>query len=120
MRCVLLLTVASAVTVGLAGCAGQTPYCGPPGMVGTCADAPETCASCSPGGCVDSGAVVCDPATGRACGRCARCGLGSRLGNRRWRDPFNPGPPAGAITYPYYTNRGPRDFLASSPSSVGP
>ena len=31
-----------------------------------------------------------------------------------------PGPPAGAVTYPYYTVRGPRDFLARNPASIGP
>ena len=30
------------------------------------------------------------------------------------------GPPTGAVGYPYYTNRGPRDFLAENPPSVGP
>jgi hypothetical protein len=30
------------------------------------------------------------------------------------------GPPVGAITYPYYTVRGPRDFLAKNPPSIGP
>ena len=30
------------------------------------------------------------------------------------------GPPTGAVTYPYYTNRGPRDFLADDPPSIGP
>jgi hypothetical protein len=35
-------------------------------------------------------------------------------------DVFAPGPPTGAITYPYYTVRGPRDFLASDPRPVGP
>jgi len=29
-------------------------------------------------------------------------------------------PPYGAITYPYYTLRGPRDFLERSPSPIGP
>jgi hypothetical protein len=33
---------------------------------------------------------------------------------------FTPGPPSGAITYPYYTTRGPRDFLAENPRSIGP
>jgi hypothetical protein len=31
-----------------------------------------------------------------------------------------PGPPVGAVTYPYYTVRGPRDFLAKNPPSIGP
>lgn len=29
------------------------------------------------------------------------------------------GPPVGAFAYPYYTVRGPRDFLASDPPSIG-
>lgn len=33
---------------------------------------------------------------------------------------FAAGPPTGAVTYPYYTNRGPRDFLAKNPRSIGP
>jgi hypothetical protein len=30
------------------------------------------------------------------------------------------GPPVGMVTYPYYTVRGPRDFLARNPPSIGP
>ena len=30
------------------------------------------------------------------------------------------GPPVGTVTYPYYTVRGPRDFLANDPPSIGP
>ena len=30
------------------------------------------------------------------------------------------GPPSGSTTYPYYTTRGPRDFLARNPQSIGP
>jgi hypothetical protein len=33
---------------------------------------------------------------------------------------FAAGPPTGGVTYPYYTNRGPRDFLAKNPRSIGP
>jgi hypothetical protein len=33
---------------------------------------------------------------------------------------FAAGPPTGGVTYPYYTNRGPRDFLARNPRSIGP
>lgn len=32
----------------------------------------------------------------------------------------NPGPPVGAVAYPYYTLHGPRDFLARNPRSIGP
>lgn len=31
-----------------------------------------------------------------------------------------PGPPTGQVAYPYYTTRGPRDFLASNPPDIGP
>jgi hypothetical protein len=30
------------------------------------------------------------------------------------------GPPAPTVTYPYYTTRGPRDFLAAHPTPIGP
>jgi hypothetical protein len=30
------------------------------------------------------------------------------------------GPPTGTVAYPYYTTRGPRDFLAKCPPSIGP
>ncbi|MGD9720413.1 MAG: hypothetical protein AB7O59_06725 [Pirellulales bacterium] len=33
---------------------------------------------------------------------------------------FAAGPPSGGVTYPYYTNRGPRDFLARNPRDIGP
>ena len=33
---------------------------------------------------------------------------------------FNPGPPTGQVAYPYYTVRGPRDYLRDNPPSIGP
>ena len=33
---------------------------------------------------------------------------------------FNAGPPVGQVAYPYYTTRGPRDFLMCNPPSIGP
>jgi hypothetical protein len=33
---------------------------------------------------------------------------------------FAPGPPVGQTAYPYYTTRGPRDFLLKNPPSIGP
>lgn len=29
------------------------------------------------------------------------------------------GPPSGAVAYPYYTHRGPRDFLLDNPPTIG-
>jgi hypothetical protein len=34
--------------------------------------------------------------------------------------PATPGPPTAEVTYPYYTLRGPRDFLDSNPRGLGP
>ena len=39
----------------------------------------------------------------------------SALNNR----PFTPGPPTAHVGYPYYTVRGPRDFLMDNPPSIG-
>ncbi len=33
---------------------------------------------------------------------------------------FTPGPPVAQAAYPYYTLRGPRDFLLDNPPSIGP
>ena len=55
-----------------------------------------------------------------ACGQrgCRDCGpMASR---RAARNAYYPGEPTGTVAYPYYTNRGPRDFLARDPGSIGP
>lgn len=53
-------------------------------------------------------------------GRCPGQGIGDP--SRRYVDPSNcyNGPPSAAVAYPYYTLHGPRDFLSSSPPSIGP
>ncbi len=33
---------------------------------------------------------------------------------------YNPGPLSPTVTYPYYTTRGPRDFLMANPPTIGP
>jgi len=33
--------------------------------------------------------------------------------------PFTPGPPTGQVGYPYYSVRGPRDFLLDNPPTIG-
>ena len=50
---------------------------------------------------------------------CRRCGT-ARRGGCDCEEAFDPGPPTGAVTYPYYTVRGPRDFLAQYPRPIGP
>ena len=58
---------------------------------------------------------------GHGCGLCGQGGGGGDPGP----GPGGPmmqdaGPPTGAVAYPYYTTRGPRDFLAKQPPSIGP
>jgi len=76
---------------------------------------------------------ACDPCDScvQPCSRQARCwpprdpcsGRASR-DPCRGRDPngaMQPQqPPVAAVTYPYYTLRGPRDFLQREPSPIGP
>ena len=45
--------------------------------------------------------------------------LGHRAVKELNSQPFTPGPPTGQVAYPYYTVRGPRDFLQSDPPSIG-
>ena len=52
----------------------------------------------------------------RGCVAAACAVVGAGVEMRR----STPGPATGTITYPYYTNRGPRDFLAKNPPSIGP
>ena len=46
---------------------------------------------------------------------------GAHLSHSQYRnDPqVGSGAPTGQTAYPYYTNRGPRDFFASNPPSIG-
>ncbi len=52
-------------------------------------------------------------------------GTAGRVAGAHGHDPnprqFNgdSGPPTGAVAYPYYTTRGPRDFLSANPPSIG-
>ncbi len=78
-------------------CQGQIP--------GHCADC-EHCSKC--GGYCGCG----QPAPG-----CPICCCGAS-GDQNYN--FQPGPPVAQTAYPYYTLRGPRDFLLANPPSIGP
>ena len=102
---------------GLTGCAHHQGCCAPSDC--NVADVlPDACADCA------ETYDACDPANAcRACDESPAPDLGGRLRSRllRRRDRTGtPGPAVGAITYPYYTLRGPRDFLARSPRPIGP
>ena len=45
--------------------------------------------------------------------------LGHRASHAITSQPFTPGPPTGQVAYPYYTVRGPRDFLQNDPPTIG-
>jgi hypothetical protein len=51
------------------------------------------------------------------CQCCPFCGCGPS-GDHIYN--FNPGPPVAQTAYPYYTLRGPRDFLLDNPPTIGP
>lgn len=60
---------------------------------------------------------------GDSCSGCAGClGHGGRRGGGPDASQMveNSGPATGAVTYPYYTIRGPRDFLDRDPQPIGP
>jgi hypothetical protein len=48
------------------------------------------------------------------------CGCGPHSGGYPANYNFSPGPPVGQTAYPYYTTRGPRDFLQNNPPTIGP
>jgi len=57
----------------------------------------------------------CCAACGRPAPSCCCC---ANSGDQNYN--FNPGPPVAQTAYPYYTVRGPRDFLLDNPPNLGP
>jgi hypothetical protein len=57
---------------------------------------------------------------GAGCAMCAAGGLCPNSGGYPEYPAFSGGPPTGQVAYPYYTVRGPRDYLACKPGSIGP
>ncbi len=114
MKRAIYSLLTACLLIGLTGCVtrhGRRPLeC----MGGSCAQAPENCLSCDQQCREDPGTVgYFNPRGGRGFrGRDCRGDC--------CEDYVNPGPPSGTIAYPYYTIRGPRDFLANNPPSIGP
>lgn len=82
-------------------CQGQIPgHCAQPGPHCPCCGHGYCCSCCGP------------PAPG--C-QCCCCGAS---GDQNYN--FTPGPPVAQTAYPYYTLRGPRDFLLNNPPPIGP
>lgn len=90
----------------------------------------DTCCGDGCCGTCNEGCCGSDCYCGDDCGagKCrSGCGLGGRMmgcnphaGGYPEAQNFNPGPPSGQVAYPYYTVRGPRDFLRNNPPSIGP
>ena len=94
-----------------------------------CADACGECDSCQ--SCSSCNARVfgrncgpCDTCGSRGgCGcRAAKCMVNCVLGPPGYEDDYvtSHGPPVGQVAYPYYSVRGPRDFLRNNPPPIGP
>jgi hypothetical protein len=98
------------LATGLAGCVWPQGR-GCSGLFnGSCQNAPENCAACG-----DPSAASDWDDWGDGEGQNSRA---SR--DRGARMAAEAGPATGAITYPYYTLHGPRDYLARNPQRLGP
>lgn len=104
------------VLVALTGCVtqrGRHPLLASDGNCegGNCAQATDGCQSCE---------APCNDANCLQKLRARLCK--DRMCKERSAEPAPAaaGPATGAITYPYYTTRGPRDFYAKNPTSIGP
>lgn len=91
---------------------------------GSCPDGACPDGACQTGGCQDCRGGACRvPHTGRY-GGLAKHHLSpaekAALAGTDYGAIGPAGPPTGAVAYPYYTTRGPRDFLAKRPPSIGP
>lgn len=81
------------------------------------------CPTCKPGLFHRHGKLfhskTCDDC-GKHCGLFHKCK--ARRSSRRVSDEElgYGAPPSAQVTYPYYTNRGPRDFLDPNPRGIGP
>ncbi len=118
MKRALFAFVAAAVLAGLTGCLhDQVAVNGASGQPVAGADHQRAGHTGDVVPCGWWGMVSCDR------GACPRCGglhhraCGGHCGHGTGQPS---GPPVGYITYPYYTLRGPRDFLQRTPSPIGP
>lgn len=86
-----------------------------------CGDCCSECNPCNNGCC--RGGCGCRGCNGCCGGNCAVNGIVGRILDCTQTDAsynFTPGPPVAQAAYPYYTVRGPRDFLLSNPPTIGP
>lgn len=71
------------------------------------------------GGGGDDGCSACEGCGGRGCGMCGGCGVCRKdRGCYQQEGDANQNYPGAYVGYPYYTLRGPRDFLACNPGGL--
>ena len=104
------------LTIGAIGLSAQCLAQGPAG----------DCQNCKPGLFHRSGGFFpfhkCH-GCGKMCGPFHKCGLLHHhhgMGDNDLGYGAAGGPPMAQVTYPYYTVRGPRDFLDPNPRGIGP
>jgi hypothetical protein len=132
------LAFAAAVIGGSSGCSiidrlfllnTDGPYSHSQHVGGRCRDGscqPGECedGSCPAGGCQECEGAACHPRHVGRYGGLAKHHLSpeekAALAGSDYGAIGPAGPPTGAVAYPYYTTRGPRDFLAKCPPSIGP
>jgi len=125
-RAIFALSAVALVAATSGCCCFERLFCC--GCGGCCAYGHEgPCDSCGGGGCSEcgmAGGSVTGPSAAYANSQHYHPAGGHPLVHQR-RDAggeyeFAAGPPTGGVTYPYYTNRGPRDYLARNPRGIGP
>jgi hypothetical protein len=98
----------------------QDGQCGPEG----CPDGTCPPGACQSGNCQECEGGACHPRHVGRYGGLAKHHLTpeekAALASADYGATQPAGPPTGAVAYPYYMTRGPRDFLATCPPSIGP
>jgi hypothetical protein len=104
--------------------AHQAQHVGGRSQAGACRSGECEDGSCPPGACQECEGGACHPSHAGRYGGLAKHHLSpaekAALGGSNYGAIGPAGPPTGAVAYPYYTTRGPRDFLAKRPPSIGP
>ncbi len=113
-RIMFAMLAVTALAASSGCCCLERWWCRPWGCNSGCGGGGWAGGGCNDGcGCNDGGCG------GGGCGP-GGCHAARPPRNSGGQDVFADGPPSGQVAYPYYTNRGPRDFLARNPQSIGP
>ena len=126
MRRLILAALLAAIFVPNTGCCimDRLFHCGKKCCLfgggcesGDCGSGDCGSGDCGSGGCGTEGApcASCGGAPGGHASSGDRAAARQAAAEAEYAGPMGP-----QVTYPYYTNRGPRDFLAKNPRAIGP